>query len=259
MADLEFDGHVALVTGATSGIGRAVALGLGRAGAKTVINGVGDEAAGAVVEAIEAGGGQATYVPGTLDDHDGWKALHTFGKAHYGPFSLFVHCASPPRQEGQTILKVTEAEWDAMVNTNLRSGFFLAQAIAKDMRASGIEGRMVFMTSLHSYTPRNLPHYSASKAGQAMVVRELARALGPDGIRVNGVAPGAIPGGGFQADVSALEAMIPMGRTGTHEDVAEATLALLSDQHCKYVTGAILPVDGGLAHYNWLARPEDLD
>jgi NAD(P)-dependent dehydrogenase (short-subunit alcohol dehydrogenase family) len=143
-----------------------------------------------------------------------------------------------------------------MVNTNLRSGFFLARGLAQAMRTEKIAGRMIFVTSLHAEAPRNLPHYSASKAGQVMVVKELARALGPDGIRVNGVAPGAIPGGGFKADVTTLEKRITMGRTGTPEDLAAPIVSLLSNRHSAYVTGTVLAVDGGLALYNWIDRPD---
>lgn len=258
MKGIDFSGDIAFVTGATSGIGRAVGKAIAAAGARTVLNGMGEEEADAVIKDIRDAGGTAEFVHGSLADLDTWKSVLAEAKSVYGPFSLFVHCASPRRLETQNVLTVTEEEWDAMVNTNLRSGFFLGREIAKDMRANGIKGRMVYMTSLHSYSPRNLPHYSASKAGQAMVVRELARALGPDGIRVNGVAPGAIPGGGFNAKVSAFEEKIPMVRTGTPEDLAASTLTLLSDDHSPYVTGVILPVDGGLAQYNWIDRPTDL-
>lgn len=259
MTDSEFSGDVALVTGATSGIGRAIALALGKAGARTLLTGIGDEAAEAVVANITGAGGTATYVPGSLSDKDGWKALLADARAVHGDISVFVHCASPPRPESQTVLAVTEDEWDAMVNTNLRSGFFLAREIGRAMRAAGIRGRMLFMTSLHAESPRNLPHYSASKAGQVMLVRELARAFGPDGIRVNGIAPGAIPGGGFKADVTTLEQRIAWGRTGTPEDLAGPALALLSDRQFGYVTGEIVAVDGGLALYNWIDRPASLD
>lgn len=259
MTGIDLSGDIAFVTGATSGIGRAIGKAVAAAGARTVLNGMGDEAADAVIADIRDAGGTADFVHGSLADRDGWKTVLAEAKAVHGPFSIFVHCASPARKEEQNVLTVTEDEWDAMVNTNLRSGFFMGREIAKDMRANGIKGRMVYMTSLHSYAPRNLPHYSASKAGQMMVVRELARALGADGIRVNGVAPGAIPGGGFKADVSALEKKIPMGRTGTPEDLAASTLTLLSDAHSPYVTGIILPVDGGIAQYNWIDRPETLE
>ena len=89
-----------------------------------------------------------------------------------------------------------------------------------------------------------------------MLVKELARALGPHGIRVNAIAPGAIPGGGFAADVAALEKMIALGRTGTPEDIASMAVALLSDRFSAYVTGTTVVVDGGLALYNWIPAPE---
>ena len=152
-------------------------------------------------------------------------------------------------------MAVSDAEWDAMLTVGLRSGFVLGQSVGAHMKARGIKGRMLYMTSLHAYSPRNLPHYSATKAGQTMLVKELARALGPDGIRVNAIAPGAIPGGGFKADVKALEAMIPLGRTGTPEDIAGMAVALLSDRFSRYVTGTTVVVDGGLALYNWIPRP----
>jgi NAD(P)-dependent dehydrogenase (short-subunit alcohol dehydrogenase family) len=85
-----------------------------------------------------------------------------------------------------------------------------------------------------------------------MLVKELARALGADGIRVNAIAPGAIPGGGFDADVSSLAKMIPLGRTGTPEDVADMAVALLCDRFSRYVTGTTIAVDGGLALFNWI-------
>jgi NAD(P)-dependent dehydrogenase (short-subunit alcohol dehydrogenase family) len=115
---------------------------------------------------------------------------------------------------------------------------------------------MLFITSLHAETPRNLPHYAAAKAGQTMVVKELARALGPAGIRVNGLAPGAVPGGGFNAGAFDFSGKIPLGRLGAAEDMANTALALLSDRFCAYVTGTVVAVDGGLALYNWIDPPK---
>ena len=111
---------------------------------------------------------------------------------------------------------------------------------------------MLFITSLHAETPRNLPHYAIGKAGQTMAVKELARYFAPAGIRVNAIAPGAIEGGGFKADVAAMSAKIPMGRMGTAEDIAQAAVALLSNELCGYVTGTTLVVDGGIALFNWI-------
>jgi NAD(P)-dependent dehydrogenase (short-subunit alcohol dehydrogenase family) len=163
-----------------------------------------------------------------------------------------VHSASPRRFESETALAVTEAEWDSMTSVGLRAGFLLGQAAGAHMKARNVKGRILFITSLHAYTPRNLPHYSATKAGQTMIVKELARALGVDGIRVNAIAPGAIPGGGFDASIASFAKMIPLGRTGTPEDVADMAVALLCDRFSRYVTGATFVVDGGLSLYNWI-------
>ena len=109
---------------------------------------------------------------------------------------MFVHSASPARKEADAALAVSEETFDAMLNTNVRSGFLLARELGRRMVGAAIQGRMLFITSLHAETPRNIPHYSAAKAGQTMLVKELARALGPAGIRVNALAPGAVPGAG---------------------------------------------------------------
>ena len=150
-------------------------------------------------------------------------------------------------------MAVGEDVWDQMIDTNLRTGFFLARAIAGKMIAASIKGRIAFITSLHANTPRNLPHYAASKAGQTMVMKELARALGPKGIRVNAIAPGAIPGGGFNAGAYDWGGKIPLGRLGTADDIAAMTVALLSDRFSGYVTGTTIDVDGGLSLFNWIA------
>ncbi|MEN0075610.1 MAG: SDR family oxidoreductase, partial [Paracraurococcus sp.] len=162
------------------------------------------------------------------------------------------------RQEGETALAVSPEAWRQMVAVNLEAGFQLGQLAGRHMRdtaAGGPRGRMLYVTSLHAGSPRNLPHYSASKAGLTMVMQELARALGPHGIRVNAIAPGAIAGGGFQAD-PALAARIALGRLGQAEDVARMAVALLADRFSAYVTGTTVVVDGGLALSNWIPARE---
>src|SRR5262249_31478600 len=150
----------------------------------------------------------AAFVPADLADPLQARALFDAAVNRFGVLSIFVHSASPRRHESETALAVTAEQWDAMLTVGLRSGLVLGQAAGRHMKEHGIKGRMLFVTSLHAYAPRNLPHYSATKAGQTMLVKELARALGPCGIRVNAIAPGAIPGGGFDADTAALEKMI---------------------------------------------------
>jgi NAD(P)-dependent dehydrogenase (short-subunit alcohol dehydrogenase family) len=148
-------------------------------------------------------------------------------------------------------MKVTEREWREMLEVQLNSGFLIAQALGRHMRDRKIRGRMLFVTSLHAGSPRNLPHYSASKAGQTMVMKELARALGPSGIRVNAIAPGAIPGAGFRGS-PALVDKIALKRLGKPEDIAPMAVAILSGKYGAYMSGSIVVVDGGLALYNWL-------
>ena len=227
-------GDTALVTGAAGGIGRGIAEALAAEGAKVLRSDRADcdlSQPGAAAQLAE-------------------RAIRELGKV-----SIFVHAASPRRHEEDTALEVSEATWRAMQEVNLNAGFLLGQALGRHMREQKIRGRMLYITSLHAYAPRNLPHYSAAKAGQTMLVRELARALGPDGIRVNAIAPGAIPGGGFDAAKNpGLLATIPMGRFGTPADVAAMALAVLSERFGAYVTGTTIAVDGGIALHNWIER-----
>ena len=223
-------GDTALVTGAGGGIGRAIAAALAEEGARVF---------GADVQDADLSQpGEAARLA--------QEAIRRLGRV-----SVFVHAASPRRQEAQKALAASEAQWREMLEVNLNAAFILAQALGLHMQENGIKGRLLFVTSLHAETPRNLPHYSAAKAGQTMLVKELARALGPHGIRVNAVAPGAIPGGGFAAP-AAMAAKIPLGRFGTPAEVAAMALAVLSERFGAYVTGATIVVDGGIALHNWI-------
>jgi len=225
----------ALVTGAAGGIGRGIADALAREGARVLGSDRAD------CDLSKPGAAQSLAQ----------RAIGELGKV-----SVFVHAASPRRQEAQTALVVTEAEWREMLEINLNAGFLIAQALGRHMKQQGVRGRMLFVTSLHADSPRNLPHYSAAKAGQTMVVKELARALGPHGIRVNAVVPGAIPGGGFNAPAGMVE-KIPLRRFGTPADVAAMAVAVLSERFGAYVTGASIVVDGGIALHNWIDPAED--
>ena len=240
------EGDTALVTGAASGIGRGIARALAEEGVRLVLS---DVAAGPGEEVARELG--ATFIASDLSQDGAAKALFEAAVAELGQISIFVHSASPRRQEDRTVLKVTEAEWDQMVNVGLRSGFLLGQAMGIHMKERGIKGRMLYLTSLHANAPRNLPHYSATKAGMTLVMKELARELGPHGIRVNALAPGAVPFGGFVAKIDQWTPKIPMGRMGTTEDIAGMAVALLCDRFSGYVTGTTVVADGGLALFNW--------
>ena len=253
-----FAGETALVTGAASNIGRGIAKALASQGAGVIATDIDTDGGRSLADEITAAGGACEFLACDLSLPSAPATLLTTLAGRTSDLTMFVHSASPRRLEQWNVGTVTEAEYDTMVNTNVRSGFFLARAIGQHMvarvgaRPDGPRGRMLFITSLHAGSPRNLPHYSISKSGQTMAVKELARYFGPAGIRVNAIAPGAIAGGGFKTDVSAMAAKIPMGRMGAAEDIANAALALMSDRFCGYVTGTTLVVDGGIALHNWI-------
>jgi NAD(P)-dependent dehydrogenase (short-subunit alcohol dehydrogenase family) len=237
------EGERALVTGCGGGIGRGIARALQAEGAVVL---------GSDISAPPAEDG-IDFLAADLGQRDGWRLLLDGALAKLGSISLLVHAASPRRLEADTPLTVSEETWDAMTGINLRAGFFLAREVGRHMVERGTRGRILLITSQHRETARNLPHYSASKAGMTMVMKELARVLAPNGIRVNAIAPGAIPGGGFVADdLGALVAQIPLGRPGTPDDVAQAAVAILSERFGRYVVGTTVEVDGGLGLMSWI-------
>jgi 3-oxoacyl-[acyl-carrier protein] reductase len=152
-------------------------------------------------------------------------------------------------------MAVSDETWAQMHAVNVDAGFHLARELARPLIAAKEPGSFLFLTSLHSGTPRNLPHYSTSKAALAMLVKELARTWGRYGIRVNALVPGAIAAGGFVAD-PALARHIPLGRLGQATDLAPMALAVLSNKVSAYVTGAAIVIDGGLALTNWFEPPD---
>jgi 3-oxoacyl-[acyl-carrier protein] reductase len=227
------DGDSALVTGAARGIGRGIADALEAEGARVF---------------------RADVEQADLSNPRDAEKLADEAIRKLGSVSIFVHAASPRRQETQTALGATYVEWREMLSVNLDAAFILGQKLGRHMKDQKIKGRILIVTSLHAESPRNLPHYSAAKAGQTMLVKELARALGRYGIRVNAIAPGAIPGGGFQAPPGMVE-KIPLGRFGTPAEVAGMAVAVLSERFGAYVTGASIVVDGGIALHNWIDPP----
>ena len=257
----DFTGQTALITGATNGIGLGLAHALAAEGARVAVAGVTGADVDPTVAELKAEGADVQGFTADLAGKDGWKELLADVQAAFGVggVSIFAHCASPKRLESDTILQVSEETWDGMVNTNLRSGFFLARELARDMIEAEVQGNILFITSQHRFSPRNLAHYSASKAGQEMLVKEMAKALGRYGIRVNGIAPGAIPGGGFDAStMPEINRMVPLGRPGTPADIAGAALALLSEKYSAYITGEVVSVDGGIQFHNWITPPDTI-
>jgi 3-oxoacyl-[acyl-carrier protein] reductase len=252
MTNRLFSGETALVTGAGNGIGRAMALGLAREGASVLLAELDPALGSAVLAAVKSEGGTAEFIQCDLSIRGQAELLVEEAINRRGRIAMLIHSASPPRDEKDTLMRLSDETWDAMHEVNLRSGFVLGRRLARHMIDEKIRGRMLYLTSLHSGTPRNLPHYATAKAGMVMLVKELAKALGAHGIRVNALVPGAVAAGGFKP-ARDLATKIPLGRLATADDIAAMGVLLMSDRYTGYVTGAEIVVDGGLSLHNWFA------
>ena len=247
------DHDAAIVTGAGNGIGRAIALGLVAHGVRTVFADIKTETVEAAVQSASAPALAFAWT-GDLAHKPECARLLADARRQFGLITLLVHSASPPRHERDHVLAVTDETWERMRSVNLDAGFGLGREVSRALIAAKSPGSLLYLTSLHAETPRNLPHYSTSKAAMAMLVKELAKGLGRYSIRVNALVPGAIAAGGFVAD-PALARHNPLGRLGRADDLAPMALAVLSDRISGYVTGASIVVDGGLALTNWFDPP----
>jgi NAD(P)-dependent dehydrogenase (short-subunit alcohol dehydrogenase family) len=234
------EGERALITGAAGGIGRGIAKALLAEGARVL---------GSDIVAPPAEDG-IDFLAADLSKREGWRTLLNSAVNRLGTISLFVHAASPRRREADTPLSVSEETWEAMVGINLRSGFFLAREIGRHMREQQIKGRMLLITSMHREIPRNLVHYSASKAGMTMVMKELARVLAPDGIRVNAIAPGLTSTEFLKSrnDMGEVLMLMAKSRALPREEVPEDLVGaciFFASPDSDFITGQTLVVDGG--------------
>jgi 3-oxoacyl-[acyl-carrier protein] reductase len=246
--------EAALVTGAGNGIGRAIALALVAEGVRTVFADIKpDTHASAVASAADA----KLAIPwvGDLALRSECDRLLADSRAALGLVTHFVHSAAPPRREVDHALAVSDETWMRMRSVNVDAGFHLGREVSRSLIAAKVPGSLLYLTSLHAETPRNLPHYSTSKAALAMLVKEFAKTLGRYNIRVNALVPGAIAAGGFVADPK-LARHIPLGRLGRSEDLAPLALAVLSNRISGYVTGAAIVIDGGISLTNWFDAPD---
>ncbi len=243
----------ALVTGAGNGIGRAIAQALVAEGVRTVFADIKADTVEAAMES-SANPKLATRWVGDLAERSACEQLFHHARAALGTITHFVHSAAPPRREADHALAVSDETWIRMRAVNVDAGFFLGREISKALIEAKVPGSLLYLTSLHAETPRNLPHYSSSKAALAMLVKELAKTLGRYQIRVNALVPGAIAAGGFVADPG-LARHIPLGRLGKSADLAPLALAVLSNKISGYVTGAAIVIDGGISLTNWFDPP----
>jgi 3-oxoacyl-[acyl-carrier protein] reductase len=243
---LDLSGRVAIVTGASRGIGRAVARTLASAGASVVAGARGEHAA-AVVEEITAAGGKAIAVALDVTDDGSIAAAVARASSEFGKVDILINNAGITRDT--LMLRMKREDWDAVIATNLTGAFTCTQAVLKGMVKQRY-GRIVTISSVVGQSGNaGQANYAASKAGLIGFSKALAREVASRNITVNVVAPGLIDTDMTRAITDAAQqdwtASIPLGRLGTPDDIAAAVCFLASDA-ASYITGHVLAVNGGM-------------
>ena len=246
-----FTGKVAIVTGSSSGIGKAIAIRLASEGASVVIDFLNHpEGADDTLASVQQAGGKGITLHADVTRLEDMQSLVDQAYQQLGGCDILVNNAGVEKHA--PFLEASEADYDLVLATNLKATFFLTQRFCQKLAAAHKPGRVINISSVHEdMVFPNFASYCAAKGGVRMLMRDLAMELGPLGITVNNVAPGAIQtpiNASLLQDKPKLDALlnnIPLGRMGTPEDVA-AVVAFLASDDAAYVTGSTYFVDGGL-------------
>ncbi len=254
-------GQSALVTGANSGIGLAVAIALGNDGANVVVNYVTHpEVADEVVQQIITNGGNAIAIKADVSKEDEVQAMFKQMFDKYGTIDILVNNAG--LQKDSPFETMSLADWQLVINVNLTGQFLCAREAVKEFLRRGVvaerscaAGKIICMSSVHEVIPwAGHVNYATSKGGINMMMKSMAQELAPKKIRVNSIGPGAIqtpinkPAWDTPEALNKLLTLIPYGRIGQPEDIGKAAVWLASDES-DYVTGTTLFVDGGMLLY----------
>jgi 3-oxoacyl-[acyl-carrier protein] reductase len=240
-------GRVALVTGASQGIGRACAVKLAQAGATLALAARGQEKLQALAAEITAAGGNAAAFTLDVGDEEQIKSSFKAVVAQFGKIDILVNNAGITRD--QLVMRMKRADWDAVLNTNLTSAYLCTQQAISAMLKQRW-GRIINVTSIFGQTGQaGQANYAASKAGLIGLTMAIAREVSSRNITCNAVAPGfietAMTSGLGDEFTQNAEKMIPLGRVGTPEEVASA-VAFLASEEASYITGHVLNVNGGM-------------
>ena len=254
-------GQPAIVTGANSGIGEAVALGLARAGADVAVNYVTHpETAEDVAHKIEGFGRKAIVVKADVSNEDEVEAMYAKAIAEFG--TLHISVSNAGLQQDSPLTTMTLQQWNTVIGVNLTGQFLCQRAAAREFLKRGVvkgvslaAGKMICMSSVHQQIPwAGHVNYASSKGGIMMLMQSMAQELAPHLVRVNSIGPGAIrtpintPAWSTPQAYSDLMTLVPYKRIGEPDDIAQAAVWLASDA-ADYVTGATLFVDGGMTLY----------
>lgn len=251
---MKFEGKVAVVTGASRGIGRAIAVEFGREGASVVVNyNSNADAAQDVVKEIESSRGKAITYQADVGVFEQAEAMIKQTLEQFGDLHILVNNAGITRDG--LIMMMSEDDWDEVIQTNLKSAYNCSKVAVRHMMRRRY-GRIINITSVSGQMGNaGQTNYSASKAGQIGFTKALAREVAPRNITVNAVAPGFIETDiwadvpdAIRENLESMQELIPLGRVGETDEIAKA-VSFLASEDAGYITGHVLTVDGGMGMF----------